>query len=158
MLPHLKALIQSFQNQRRNWAWHHPEDWKRTTFTRTHLEPLMTEIFSILLLLSISRLQGFLLRYLCNSFLPQLAQKWRAIKVGSPKKVSEKGSICSINHQIQRPFFGFPTLMARHSRPVELTKSYVPKKKPYNLPFEKRSKTGKISVMRGSRQLGVVSF
>ena len=25
MIPHLKALIQGFQNQQKNWAWHHPE-------------------------------------------------------------------------------------------------------------------------------------
>ena len=37
------------------------------------------------------------------------------------------------------------------SKPVEIGKSYLPQKKPYNVPIEKNFETGRISVMKGSR-------
>ena len=36
-----------------SWGWPRPLNWKSTTFTRTHLEPFMTEILPVSKLLSI---------------------------------------------------------------------------------------------------------
>ena len=73
----------------------------------------MTEIFSVLVLLSITaRYRAFFEEY--NSFLPQLAWKWRAVKVGSLKKVSEKGAFYYINHHNLDTFSGLPDSTARH--------------------------------------------
>ena len=35
--------------------------------------------------------------------------------------------------------------------PVKVRKSYIPQKKPYNVPFERSFETGRISVKKGSR-------
>ena len=38
-------------------------------------------------------------------------------------------------------------------KPVKVGKSYIPQKKPYNVLFERSFETGRISVMKGSRQV-----
>ena len=52
-----------------SWGWPRPLNWKSTTFTRTRVEPLMTEILPVSNILSIDRLWGFLLRYINISYL-----------------------------------------------------------------------------------------
>ena len=49
-----------------------------------------------------------------NSFLPQLASKWRAVESGSPEKVPGKGAFYYINHHISGTFSGLPDSTARH--------------------------------------------
>ncbi|MDE5084659.1 MAG: hypothetical protein O4859_27040, partial [Trichodesmium sp. St18_bin1] len=49
-----------------------------------------------------------------NSFLPQLASKWRAVESGSPEKVPQKGAFYYINHHISGTFSGLPDSTARH--------------------------------------------
>ena len=51
-----------------SWEWPRPSNWKSNTFTKTHLEPLMIELLSILKLLSSTTIQGFLLRYSTLSY------------------------------------------------------------------------------------------
>ena len=50
-----------------SWGWPHPLNWKSITFTRTCLEPLMTEIHPVSKLLSIGMLYCFYLRYITFS-------------------------------------------------------------------------------------------
>ena len=38
-------------------------------------------------------------------------------------------------------------------KPVEVGKSYIPQKKPYNVPFERSFEIGRISVLKGSRRI-----
>ena len=62
---------------------------KSTTFTRTSLDLLMTEI------LPISNYVKGLSFEVYNSFLPQLAWNWQTVKVGSPKKCLNYDDYCS---------------------------------------------------------------
>ena len=52
-----------------SWARPGPKNWKSTTFTRTRLEPLMTKVLPVSVLLSNNMLLGFLLRYRTLSYL-----------------------------------------------------------------------------------------
>ena len=50
----------------------------------------------------------------CNSFLPQLASKWRAVESGSPEKVPGKGAFYYINHHNSGTFSGLTDSTARN--------------------------------------------
>ena len=49
-----------------------------------------------------------------NSFLAQLALKWRAVESGSPEKVPRKGAFYYINHHISGTFSGLLDSTAHH--------------------------------------------
>ena len=61
-----------------------------------------------------------------NSFLPQLASKWRAVESGSPEKVPRKGAFYYINRTV---FLDFDFWWLTISRPYEVKKSYISQKK-----------------------------
>ena len=50
----------------------------------------------------------------CNSFLPQLASKWRTVESGSPEKLPGKGAFYYINHHNSGTFFGLTDSIARN--------------------------------------------
>ena len=155
MILHSKALTKSLQNQEKIGGSiilrvARPPNLKSTTFTKTHLEPLMTEILSVSVLLSTGTIQGFLLRYKTFSYL-----NWP--ENGEPsmfevhKNCLNYDDLCSKTHNLGTLFWTskldgspFPGQM-RQERVIYL------KRKPYNVPFERRFETGRISVMKGSR-------
>ena len=65
----------------------------------------------------------------CNSFLPQLASKLRAIESGSPEKVPGKGAFYYINHHNSGTFLYLQIHQLAILKPVEVGKSYIPQKK-----------------------------
>ena len=79
MITHLKAQIELFESRKKLhmasfWGWPHSSNWKSNTFTKTCLEPLMTDLLPILKTV-------FIYPYSRLSFkVYQLAQKWQAIK------------------------------------------------------------------------------
>ena len=56
-------------------------------------------------------------------------------------------------HLFQTLFLDFQIQQLAILKPVEVRESYIPQKKPYNLPFERSFETGRISLMKGSRQV-----
>ena len=65
----------------------------------------------------------------CNSFLPQLASKWRAVQSGSPDIVPGKGAFYYINHHNSGTFLDLQIQQLAILKPVEVGKSYIPQKK-----------------------------
>ena len=64
-----------------------------------------------------------------------------------------KGAFYYINLIIQALVLEFQIQQIAISMPVEVGKSYIPQKKPYNLLFESNTETERISAMRGSRRV-----
>ena len=56
-------------------------------------------------------------------------------------------------HLFEALFLDFQIQQLAILKPVEVGKSHISQKKPYNVPFESNTETGRISVMKGSRRV-----
>ena len=61
-----------------------------------------------------------------------------------------KGAFYYINHHNSGTSSGLPDSILK---PVEVGKSYIPQKKPYNVLFERSFEAGRISAMKDSRRV-----
>ena len=148
-MPHLKALLESFSESRKklvvasSWGWPYSLNWNGNSFTKTHLEPFMTDILPVS---NFSETECFRALFLGVKTLLYLnwPRNGHSSKFKIKKKCLKKVQFTS-QIIIQTQFLKFDRLPFLGNWIVICLE-----RKPCSMPFEEMFGNGRVSLKRGS--------